>query len=121
MKKIKKQTLYVEEVGEINTLPSETVPDMALSPQELLENYSRGNTQPEAFYDEENQWDLQGLDLTEIDRLREYYKERQTTAKKGLEELERERMKVLQEQEEKVKKERLKEYKELTQQENQQD
>lgn len=121
MKKIKKQTKYVIEIGEINELPSMTIPDQALTPQELLETYSRGGQVPEAFYDEENNWDLKGLDLTEIDMLREQYQERQETAKKALGELERERLKILKEQENEAKKKRLEELKELTQQESTKD
>lgn len=113
--KIIKQTTYKQKAGEINTLPSETVPDMSLSPQELLEQYGRGLPVPEPFYDEENQWDLQGLDLTEIDMLREQYEQRQRTAKEALGELERERLKILKEQEREAREKRLQELKELTQ------
>lgn len=113
--KIKKQTTYVQEVGEINEMPSMTVPDQAMTPQELLETYSRGGEVPEAFYDEENNWDLKGLDLTEIDMLREQYQERQETAKKALGELERQRLKILKDEEEELKKQRLEELKKLTQ------
>lgn len=93
-------------MGEINNSPSETVPDQSMTPQELLESYARGMPTPEAFYDEENNWDLKGLDLTEIDMLREEYQERQKTAKAALGELERERLKILKEQE-KEERERL--------------
>lgn len=115
MKTIKRQTTYVEEVGEINEMPSMTVPDQAMTPQELLESYSRGGAVPEAFYDEENDWDLKGLDLTEIDMLREQYQQRQETAKKALGELEKERLKILKEEQEELKKQRLEELKKLTQ------
>ena len=103
------------EVGEINELPSETIPDQSMSPQELLETYSRGGAVPDAFYDEENNWDLKGLDLTEIDMLREQYQQRQETAKKALGELEKERLKILKEEQEAQRKARLEELKELTQ------
>lgn len=112
---IKRQTTYIQETGEINELPSETVPDMSLTPQELLETYSRGGETPPAFYDEENNWDLKGLDLTEIDMLREQYQQRQETAKKALGELEKERLKILKEEQEEAKKARLEELKKLTQ------
>lgn len=115
---IKKQTTYVQEIGEVNNLPSETVPDQAMSPQQLLETYGRGQPIPEAFYDEENDWNLQGLDLTEIDILRERYQERQKTAKEALGELEKERLKIVKEQEAEAKAKRLQELKELTQQTN---
>ena len=113
--KIRKQTTYKITIGEINELPSETIPDQSLSPQELLEQYGRGMPIKEAFYDEENDWNLQGLDLTEIDMLRERYIERQKTAREALGELERERLKILKEQEQDLKKKRLEELKELTQ------
>lgn len=100
MKKIIKQTTYVEIVGEINNSPSETVPDQALTPQELLETYARGAIMPQTFFDEENDWNLKGLDLTEIDELREQYQEQQLEAKKALGELEKKRLQLIKEREE---------------------
>lgn len=119
--KIKKQTTYKMAIGEINELPSETIPDQSLSPQQLLEQYSRGMPVKEAFYDEENDWNLQGLDLTEIDMLRERYIERQKTAKEALGQLERERLKILKEQEEDARAKRLEELRELTQKQSTKD
>lgn len=115
MKNIRKQTTYVEQVGEINEMPTMTVPDQSMTPQQLLEQYSRGMPVREAFYDEENNWDLKGLDLTEIDMLRERYQERQKTAKEALGQLERERIEILKKQEEDAKAKRLEELRELTQ------
>lgn len=92
---IKHQLGYTQEKGEFNELPTETIPDMALTPKELLENYTRGAINNQTFFDEDNDWNVKGLDLVEIDQLRDELKERAKDAKEKLSELEHERLRVI--------------------------
>lgn len=70
---------YFREKGEINSTPSVTVPDQSMTPQYILETFARGqvpdvgNAQP--FYSEDFDFMIQGLDLVELDELREEIQE----------------------------------------------
>lgn len=63
--------------GEVNTQPSMTQPDQAMSIREILERFSRGlpiEGQKVPIYDEENDLpDIKTLDLAERQELKENY------------------------------------------------
>lgn len=64
---------------EVNTMPSETVPDQTLSIREILERYARGlplDGQRVPIYDEDDEMpDPKHLDLAERQELKEQYAE----------------------------------------------
>lgn len=99
MKIIKRQTTYVVTVGETNEMASETIPNQALSPKELLELYGRGQPMPQTFFDEENDWNVQGMDLTEIDMLRDHLMSQQKQAKETLGNIEKYRLELIKKKE----------------------
>lgn len=59
--------------GEVNSLPSETVPNQALSVREILTRFAQGIPpdiqQREVFYSEDND-DLRGIDISEYHDLK---------------------------------------------------
>lgn len=59
-------------LGEVNTLPSETTPDMALSINDILTRFTRGTLPPIGLggeYSGDNP-DIRGLDISQIDEIR---------------------------------------------------
>lgn len=68
---------YLLQLGEINSLPSATVPDQSLTLRELLTNYTRGNDLPfgksePQFFDEDTFVpDIKKMDLVDIQELME--------------------------------------------------
>lgn len=69
---------YVPKPGEVNTMPSMTVPDQCMSLQEILKRFARGlpvDGGRVPLYDEENDLpDIRTLDLTERAELAAMYK-----------------------------------------------
>lgn len=65
---------------EVNTLPSETVPDQTMSIREILERFAKGlpvNGAKVAYYDDEDDESLpdpRTLDLADLQALKEEYK-----------------------------------------------
>lgn len=58
--------------GEVNNMPSMTVPDQALSVREIIDRFTRGLAPQIAFekvYSEENP-DIRGLDIVQLEDLR---------------------------------------------------
>ncbi len=75
MRRIRTSMTYdrvIDSPGERNTLPSETVPDMALTPQQILQRFASGTLDPLQFTPEysEEQEDYRGLDMVEIQEMR---------------------------------------------------
>lgn len=64
---------YKKQRYEKNTQPSKTVPDMAMSPKEILMKFRAGAPLPhrEGYYDGEDEYypDLAKMDITEINDL----------------------------------------------------
>lgn len=88
MKKIVSMLNYSPSVGEVNNEPSMTVPDQAMSIQEMLERFARGlpvGGARAAFYDEENDLpDLRTLDLEERAQLAMSYQDELRELRKGV-------------------------------------
>ncbi|MEM1831974.1 MAG: hypothetical protein QXJ97_10650 [Desulfurococcaceae archaeon] len=70
MRKVIKKHTYVPGKGEVNNLPSLTVPDQALPLKKLLSDYTRGvmppNIRQPEYHGEEYVPDFQGMDLSEL-------------------------------------------------------
>lgn len=65
-------TVQPSENYEINTLPSQTVPDQSMSIRTIIARFTNGLQAPvtrDLFFSEDNE-DLRGLDITEIFELR---------------------------------------------------
>lgn len=79
--------------GEVNTKPSMTVPDQALTVREIIDRFTRGLAPQIAFekvYSDENP-DIRGLDIVQLEELRketsetiEFYENAQAEAKKKI-------------------------------------
>lgn len=86
-----------ERKPEINTMPSETVPDQAMTLKEILDRFARGLSVGGArptFYDEENTMpEIARLDLAERESLAKIYAEELQTIEKNRQEALRERQK----------------------------
>lgn len=69
MRVVLKKHTYVPRKGEINNLPSLTVPDQAMPLKKLLSDYTRGVMPPnmkQPEYHEEYVPDFQSMDLSEL-------------------------------------------------------
>lgn len=79
MKKVNNWLNYDHEnhIGEINTLPSLTVPDQSMSVQEILDRYARGlpigGSRVPIFDEEDDMPDTTHMDLADIQMLKETY------------------------------------------------
>lgn len=89
MKKVVNMLNYdpTDDPGEINTMPSNTIPDQTMSLREILDRYARGippnGKEPIYHGDDEFVPDLKRMDLAEIQELKELVGEavEQTTKK----------------------------------------
>jgi len=74
MSRLISQANYVRPQGEVNNLPSLTVPDMSIPLSVLLDKFTRGQPLPASYnpvYDEDNDLpDPRTLDLVDIQEMR---------------------------------------------------
>lgn len=73
MKTIRTSATYNpnENWGEVNTKPSETIPDQTIPLRKLLENYTRGALPvgQKPYWDEQEELDIRSLDLVDLQEL----------------------------------------------------
>lgn len=70
---IKRQFVKYKTVGEINTKPSETVPDDALTVRQIIEKFVQGINTPSSFEKtfSDDLPDIRFLDITELNEMAE--------------------------------------------------
>lgn len=80
MRKIQTSANYAPPKGEINTSPSETIPDQAMSLKTLLERHTRGmplpNNQMNLFDEDYDLPDMKTLDLVDQDEIMRFNREK---------------------------------------------
>lgn len=73
MKTIRTSATYnpLENWGEVNTKPSETIPDQTIPLRKLLENYTRGALPvgQKPYWDESEELDIKRMDLVDLQEL----------------------------------------------------
>lgn len=95
MRRVFHQFNYVPQKGEVNTLPSETVPDMSMSVNEILTRFAQGRPLSVSnnlhYTGDEYTPDVRTMDLVELEEMRRANAERINELNNKLEEVDKEK------------------------------
>lgn len=95
MRRVFHQFNYVPQEGEVNTLPSETVPDMSMSVNEILTRFAQGRPLSVSnnlhYTGDDYTPDVRTMDLVELEEMRRANAERINELNKKLEEVDKEK------------------------------